>query len=286
MYLHEPGLTQFSKDWNVTCVNGTLEHDRLKRINARRYQYTMTVLHGYQCYKIVKNLVNRKRLGLLVFVPSNDYPWFSGRNSRAVNVLKPEIILPEQLIRVGWYQRNAKVFSEWFPPACAVDVFKPSGKAPDYDIAFAGTMARVAKYGKRNRWIKALRKYAKVLIRSGVTQLEFCKVYDRGLLGFHMSQFMSEGKKSQGTAYRIFEVGGVGRALLADPSPAIEKLFEDSVHYISYRSWRELIEKVQYFLEHRDEAVQIGANLRREILRAHTYEQRGRRLRVIVEKHV
>jgi hypothetical protein len=287
MYLHDPGLTQF-KDWKVTCINGKMRSEQLRAIKR---PFAVTVLHGYQCFKAVKDCVDRKKLGLLVFVPSNDVPWFNGRNTQAVKALKPAIILPEQRVRMDWYEKHS-AFTEWFPPACATDVFKPLKPTvmPQYDIAFAGTMARATKYGTRNRWVRGFKKNGFTsIVRSGVTQAEFNWVYNQGRIAFHMSQFSSEGKRPQGTAYRIFEVGGIGRPLLLDKTPAIARLFKEDVHFIGYKTkkpggWLDCLKKVRYYLcEHLDEMEAIGAAMRQEILDKHTYHHRGQRLRQIVE---
>jgi len=287
MYLHNPGLTQF-KDWKIACVNGKMNPGRLAAI---RRPFDLTILHGYQCFKAVQQNLDRKKTGLLVFVPSNDVPWFNGRNTQAVLALKPQVVLAEQRVRLDWYQQHAP-YAEWFPPACATDVFKPLGIEPTHDIAFAGTMARASKYGTRNQWVRAFPVHGyTTLIKSGVTQDEFNRIYNRGRLAFHMSQFFSEGKRPQGTAYRIFEVGGIGRPLVLDTTPAIRRLFKDGIHFIGYspgeKSWVKCLDKIHYYLrEHPEEGERIGQAMRQEILAKHTYQHRGQRLRKIVEARI
>jgi len=273
MYLHNPGLTHQS-GLDVTCVNGMMEPRKLKALTG---MFDATILHGYQCYRQVNHNLLRKRAGIFVFVPSNDSPWFNGRNTQAVKVLKPHIILPEQRVRIDWYKKNSK-YCEWFPPACCTDVFRPIRIKRPYDIAFAGTMSRASKYGKRNKWIRALAQHFSVLIQSGVTQGDFNKVYNQGHLAFHMSQFYSEDKRPEGTAYRIFEVGGIGRPLLLDPTYAIKLLFEEGKHFIGYRGWDDLVEKCRWALANRSAANGIGRAMKKEILDKHTYKHRGVRL--------
>lgn len=73
---------------------------------------------------------------------------------------------------------------------------------------------------------------------------------------------------------RVFDVMACGGFLLAEHSDALVELFEPGVHLDCYRNLEELLEKVEYYLEHKDEASTIARTGMEAVRSDHTIRQR------------
>ena len=73
---------------------------------------------------------------------------------------------------------------------------------------------------------------------------------------------------------RVFEAMSIGRLLLTDKVDGIDDLFVDGEHYVSYKDWPDLFQKIRDYLQHphiREPIAKAGA----EWIRAqHTYQHR------------
>jgi spore maturation protein CgeB len=75
---------------------------------------------------------------------------------------------------------------------------------------------------------------------------------------------------------RNFEIPGYGGFLLTSYVQGLEQYFEIGKEVAVYRSEKELIEKIRYYLQHDDERETIRQAGHERTLREHTYEQRIR----------
>ena len=81
-----------------------------------------------------------------------------------------------------------------------------------------------------------------------------------------------------GGALRLFEVTGVGAALLTDDSPMVRRLFEPDEEVIVYRSPEEAVKKARWLLDNPEERERIAAAGHARTLRDHTTERRVQQL--------
>lgn len=84
---------------------------------------------------------------------------------------------------------------------------------------------------------------------------------------------------------RVFEVLGSGGLLLTDrlsPDAGLELLFEDGKEILLYSGFDDLAEKVRYYLEHEDEALEIRRRGQARLLREHHPELKARQLLELV----
>lgn len=65
---------------------------------------------------------------------------------------------------------------------------------------------------------------------------------------------------TSGLSQRIWDVLGCRGFLLTNYQPEIDMYFNDGQHLVTYKSYRELIEKIDYYLLHEDERTQIASN--------------------------
>jgi len=75
---------------------------------------------------------------------------------------------------------------------------------------------------------------------------------------------------------RIFEVLAAGGFLLTDHYEEIAELFEIGKEVETYSSARELREKVEYYLNHEEERIQIAAAGKKKFYELYTWEQRAK----------
>jgi hypothetical protein len=81
-----------------------------------------------------------------------------------------------------------------------------------------------------------------------------------------------------GGALRLFEVTGVGAALLVEDSPMVRELFEADREVITYRDPRDAVERARWLTQNPDERERIAEAGQRRTLRDHTAESRARQL--------
>ncbi|MFB6356840.1 MAG: glycosyltransferase [bacterium] len=81
-----------------------------------------------------------------------------------------------------------------------------------------------------------------------------------------------------GLSDRVFNVMRSGGFLLTNHIPVMEELFEPGVHYDRYRTVNELKEKIDYYLTHESERLDIARNGQREVRKNHSIVERTKQL--------
>jgi hypothetical protein len=85
---------------------------------------------------------------------------------------------------------------------------------------------------------------------------------------------------------RLFEATGAGALLLTDWKENLIDMFEPGKEVVAYRTPRECVELVGYYLEHEEARASIARNGQQRTLREHTYYQRMQELVDIVGKYL
>ena len=105
-----------------------------------------------------------------------------------------------------------------------------------------------------------------------------------------MSRFLSSSRLLFNSAVkddlnmRVFESMAIGKCLLTDPVPGLTDLFVPDVDLVLYDD-SDLVEKVQFLLDHPEIREKIAATGRRKILNRHTYRHRARSIVRILADH-
>jgi len=146
----------------------------------------------------------------------------------------------------------------------------------DVDIGFCGSMI-----GDRQEWTSMLEK------RYGT---RFKK--DIFVIGDDMVKATNSYKiainKSIGDDinYRVFETLGTKTLLITNDVQNLNRVVKDDEHCSIYRSFPELVSKIDYFLTHPAEAL-VFANAGYELVKEkHTYFKRAQQLLQIIEKGI
>lgn len=111
----------------------------------------------------------------------------------------------------------------------------------------------------------------KVQARGGVSTLtEMPKVFQASRINLNMTMRPIE----TGLSLRIWDVLGCGGFLLTNYQDELPDYFEIGRDLDAYESQAELIQKVQYYLTHEDERMEIAVNGYEKTARLHSYENR------------
>ncbi|NKI20692.1 glycosyltransferase family 1 protein [Paenibacillus dendritiformis] len=144
------------------------------------------------------------------------------------------------------------------------------------DVSFVGTQGHHL-YKNRNESLRFIEENlqgkAKLSLRKNIFLEDLSKHYGNSKIVFNQT---ADTIKSFNM--RLFEGMGCGALILTDDTPEQSALFENGVHYVLYDSKKDMLEKLQYYLSHPDEATKIAAEGQRHVVRNHTYEHRARQV--------
>ena len=76
--------------------------------------------------------------------------------------------------------------------------------------------------------------------------------------------------------YRTFETLGCATLLLTNYTPGLDKLFTPGEHLVVYQDQKDLDEKIEYYLNHREKCGKIAREGYRHVTKHHTYVQRAK----------
>ncbi len=78
----------------------------------------------------------------------------------------------------------------------------------------------------------------------------------------------------RGIPLRAMDIMGCGGFLLTNYQEDFLSFFEPGVDYVYYEGRRDLLEKIDYYIEHEEERKEIAENGHMKVLEYHTYEKR------------
>lgn len=140
-----------------------------------------------------------------------------------------------------------------------------------YDIGFLGSEVEAYRINLLNRLqneFKLLRGQALGLGVPSAVLLSQCKLV-LSIDDYH--------ERKAGIEYRLFSHGNV-RPILMHFNPDLLHIGFPHIHYIHYDGENELIEIAKYYLNHMDEAEEIGANMQKKLKEHHTYKNRAKQI--------
>ncbi|NEO93614.1 MAG: glycosyltransferase family 1 protein [Moorea sp. SIO3G5] len=141
----------------------------------------------------------------------------------------------------------------WLPGTPVIDHYVPQKKeAKSYDIIFRGSQSSLHVY--RSNLLKFLQD-------NGVKIDISRKPYVESLEDYSKSRIVLNCGLNGDTNRRIFEVIMAGGFLLTDrlsPQSGLFSLFEEGVHLECYDSENELLDKIEFYLKHPEQAEKIA----------------------------
>ncbi len=167
----------------------------------------------------------------------------------------------------------------FFPFAAAGKIFNGSEPLAErgHDISFVGTTYSNL-YATRSMALKAIEarfgRSRKLSLQSKVYLEQLAGLYSDSRIVFNCSADLF----GHGMNLRTFEAMGCGALLVTDRVLDLERLFGDGEHCVVYDDIPDLLDKLEHYLAHLDEAQAIAARGRELVLGRHTYEHRAREL--------
>ena len=173
--------------------------------------------------------------------------------------------------------RKAGIPARWCPLAFDPQIHRKHPLPKIMDVSFVGNSGRF-RFG--NFFYKG-----KEVFRERTRLLSFLRrrfhlftgkfFFEEMSVVFSLSKIVFNKSVKDDVNMRVFEALGCGSLLVTNQiGPGQDLLFKNGEHIVEYRSKRELIEKVDYYLHHEEERKKIAARGREEALRKHTYAHR------------
>lgn len=163
--------------------------------------------------------------------------------------------------------------AHWLPLACDRDVHYLAGQERVHDVCFVG------KLGYPNTERRATLEHVLTRFKANdygryYTPREMGKVYSRSKIVFNKS---INGDLNM----RFFEGLAAGALLVTDRiANGLDRLGQDGMHFVTYTSAEDAVDKIRYYLSHDAEREAIAAEGQRHVFAHHTY---GHRLATILD---
>ena len=106
--------------------------------------------------------------------------------------------------------------------------------------------------------------------RGEVWGLEMYKILQRSLITFNIHESLLKGRVGN---MRMFEATGVGTMILNDNGTNLSEIFVPGKEIEVYNSLDEAVEKISYYINHPEKAVEIGKNAQIRTIADYTYEK-------------
>jgi len=133
----------------------------------------------------------------------------------------------------------------------------------EFDVGFLGNDT----YPERRALLEQIGANYKLLRSTAQPGEEYSRMFSRCKIIFNRSM-------DNDLNMRVFEGISIGRLLLTDKVDGIDDLFEDGEHYVSYKDWNDLNEKIAYYLSHEKEREKIAETGANYVHAEHTYQHR------------
>jgi hypothetical protein len=187
---------------------------------------------------------------------------------------KPDLLLMAHSLHLG-YQFPAPV--RFFPFGVDPHIFHSNIAWPNrtIDVSFVGGQSSIYSVREaRMQYIESvLRGKRKLSFKEKVYLHELSSLYGRSKIVFNHTA-----DQIKAFNMRIFEGMGCGALVLTDYTPEQELLFQDRTHYVLYRSGKELLEYMEYYLNNPKEAQRIARAGQEYVRQSHTYEHRAKQI--------
>ncbi len=170
---------------------------------------------------------------------------------------------------------------EWLPLACNPATHFPADATPNLDIAFVGNII-LPVHQQRHELLKRLQeKFTSIAVTRAFGD-EVCAIMARGRIAFnHCAVF--------DVNMRVFEAMAMGRPVLTNRDSernGLLDLFEDDKHLIVYDNEHDIVERVEYYLDHPNEREAIARAGYDHVTAHHTYLHRVDTILETVTAHV
>jgi len=155
--------------------------------------------------------------------------------------------------------------SSYLPSGIDKEIFNDMKLKREIDIGFVGKEA----YTSRVKFVKYLKdKYGdRFSKQEGIFFEQMAEFYNK-------CKIVANQSAGNDINMRMFEATACGALLITQKVPYLDELFEADKEIIVYSTMREMIEKIDYYLEHDKEREKIARAGQKRTLKYHTYQER------------
>lgn len=166
----------------------------------------------------------------------------------------------------------------WLPLGFAEELLPSPMPGRTIDIAYVGS-DRVGANPERHALLGALRREFSSTQFGPANPKEMGRIYASSRIVFNKSV-------KNDVNMRFFEAAGAGAVLVTDPivNNGVEELFEEGIHYLSYRDEVSLLRAVRGLLADPARCVAMGERARQHAMDYHTYQHRTERVLAIMNR--
>lgn len=164
-----------------------------------------------------------------------------------------------------------------------------------YDIVFFGQLSK-KWYQERIDFFKYLIKNNINITIFGKTDDEILKKYCKpAVYGKEIYTIIKESKivlniHSNDSKFarniRLFEVTGIGSMLLTDYKVNMDKLFKENIEVITFKSFKDTLSKIKYYLENEEEREQIALNGQKRTINKYNYKILAKKIFKFSKKNI
>lgn len=187
-----------------------------------------------------------------------------------------DIVFLAQKGHVELFKEQGIRYVFWLPLACDPELYPEETLQRDIDVSYVGSLS--PDEGDKRR--KLLSKVAEAFPNNFIGKkwpLEMGEIYAR-------SKIVVNSAINYDLNMRAFEGMASGALFITDPADSLQELFEDGKDLIVYQDEKDLINKIQYYLEHDDEREEIAYRGQQKVLKHHTYYHRAKEIIKKVEE--
>ena len=87
------------------------------------------------------------------------------------------------------------------------------------------------------------------------------------------------------SAKRLFEAGGMGSCVITEHPDVEQNIFEIGNEIITFKDFDDCVNKIKYFLETPKEAIRIGLNAQKRVIKDHNYHIRAGQIINLMRNH-
>lgn len=235
---------------------------------------------------------------MVVLVTGDDEFKFSWISSSYATVA--DLVLSTDYVSIDRY-RQSGVNAHFFPYPVYIPDELPARteEAFSYSVSIVGAGKKKGESESRSEFIEFLTKKINVslFLNYGTSDPRYLSrddmysVFHDSVINLNFAGICSYTKpddplfdRIRGMKLRPFEIAAVGGFCMSEFSISLSKSFEDEVDIIFFRNREDLLEKITYFLEHKDEAKRIGNNAAQKIREQYSPEAVAKKLATKIQQ--
>jgi len=227
--------------------------------NGYTFDFYFYVDSGLKTVDPILNLVNIPKVAYFIDTHLDPY-------SRLEMARHFDIVFLAQKSHVELFSAEGIRYVFWLPLACYPELYPREELARDIDVSYVGSLSP-EEGDKRRKLLQKVGEYFPNHFIGKSWPREMAKIYSR-------SKIVVNSAINYDLNMRVFEALASGALLITDPADSIDELFEDGKEIVLYHDEDDLIKKIEYYLSHDDERIEIAKRGKEKALKYHTYHHR------------